>query len=77
MIPIRIKNKLVSDAEINVSKVLFWIDSKIYLKYIKNNNKRFSYFAPTEQRKSEKNLTLVNGIILKVSLAWYTIVQDQ
>ena len=41
---VRIKNKLIEDAELNVNRIFFWTDSKTVLKYIKNNNKHFPFF---------------------------------
>ena len=56
---VRIKNKLIEKAELNVSRIFFWTDSKTVLKYIKNYNKRFPVFVThrvTEIREhSNKN----------------------
>ena len=47
VIAVRIKNKLIEEAELNVNSIFFflWIGSKKVLKYIKNENKRFPVFV--------------------------------
>ena len=55
---VRIKNKLIEDAKLNINRISFWKDSKTTtLKYIKNYNKSFPVFVThrvTEIREHSK-----------------------
>ena len=42
---VRIKNKLIENAKLNVNRILLWSDSKTVSKHIKNDNKRFPVFV--------------------------------
>ena len=45
LIVVRIKEKLVKDANVQVSKLHFWSDSKTVLKFIRNENTRFPTYV--------------------------------
>ena len=42
---VRIKNKLIENAKLNVNRILLWSDCKTVSKYIKNDNKHFPVFV--------------------------------
>ena len=45
VVAVRIKVKLLEESNISINKVYFWVDSKTVLRYIRNENKRFSVFV--------------------------------
>ena len=45
LIAVRIKEKLVKEANVQVSKLYFWSDSKTVLKFIRNENTRFPTYV--------------------------------
>ena len=54
---VRIKNKLIEDAKLNINRISFWKDSKTTLKYIENYDKSFPVFVThraTEIREHSK-----------------------
>ena len=45
LIAVRLKEKLVKEANVQVSKLYFWSDSKTVLKFIRNENTRFPTYV--------------------------------
>ena len=45
LIAVRIKEKLVKEANVQVSKLYFWSDSNAVLKFIRNENTRFPTYV--------------------------------
>ena len=56
----RMKCKIVDESQITVNDIYFWSDSQTVLKYIKNENQRFSAYIMHRVNKIKSNSNIAD-----------------
>ena len=54
------KVKLLEESNISINKVYFWVDSQTVLRYIRNENKRFSVFVSHRVNEIRRNSNIAD-----------------
>ena len=74
---VRIKKKSIEEIKLNVRCIFFWTDSKIVLKYMKNDNKSFPAFVTHPVTENGNIQIKTNSIIFQVNLILQMTALDQ
>ena len=56
----RMKVKLLEESNISINKVYFWVDSTTVMRYIRNENKRFSVFVSHRVNEIRSNSNIAD-----------------
>ena len=60
VVAVRMKVKLLEESNISINKVYFWVDSATVLRYIRNENKRFSVFVSHRVNEIRSNSNIAD-----------------
>ena len=77
LIAVRIKEKLVKEANVQVSKLYFWSNSKTVLKFIRNENTRFPTYVMHRINEIRPSSDILIGILYQKNLIFLIIARVQ
>ena len=60
VVAVRMKVKLLEESNVSINKVYLWVDSKTVLRYIRNENKRFSVLVSHRVNEIRSNSNMAD-----------------
>ena len=77
LIAVQIKEKLVKETNVQVSKLYFWSNSKTVLKFIRNGNTRFPTYVMHRINEIRSSSDILIGILYQKNLIFLIIARVQ